>query len=374
MSITGLLIKWYADNNGVSQGVSLFIATAAIVLVGVLKIINSDLMKPTFDDLLNAPSSSPMTSTHMNYMMNPVIMVLDKIFEKFFPGLDKYDFDAAKLNKKIGFWDSKFFIGFILGIVIGIMGTPHPICGSLREDTALYIDEKGQESKGKIPRHGLVRKKEFELVEQTDKSVTFAIEDDENSYQNYPYHFRLEITYSLTGKTVRTQYKIFNKETSKVMPYFIGGHPGFNCPLLDDEVYEDYYLEFEKEETCSVPRPFPETGMLDFQDRSPWLEGQKEIDLSYDLFSTDAVTLDELQSRTIALRSRKHDKGVKVHFAEFPNLIIWSTLNKGPFIAFEPWSGLSTSLEEGDHLEDKKNVRLLEANQVEEIGFEIEVL
>ena len=159
-----------------------------------------------------------------------------------------------------------------------------PICGSLREDTALYIDEKGQESKGKIPRHGLVRKKEFELVEQTDNSVTFAIEDDENSYQNYPYHFRLEITYSFTGKTVRTQYKIFNKETSKVMPYFIGGHPGFNCPLLDDEVYEDYYLEFEKEETCSVPRPFPETGMLDFQDRSPWLEGRKELDLSYDSF------------------------------------------------------------------------------------------
>ena len=61
-----------------------------------------------------------------------------------------------------------------------------PICGSLREDTAVYIDEKGQESKGKIPRHGLVRKKEFELVEQTDKSVTFAIEDDENIYQNYP--------------------------------------------------------------------------------------------------------------------------------------------------------------------------------------------
>ena len=248
-----------------------------------------------------------------------------------------------------------------------------PICGSLREDIAFYSHEDGTETKGNIPRHGLVRKKEFELVDQTENSVTFAIEDDENTYQNYPYHFRLEITYILTGKTVRTQYKIFNKETSKVMPYFIGGHPGFNCPLLDDEVYEDYYLEFEKEETCSVPRPFPETGMLDFQDRSPWLEGQKELDLSYDLFSTDAVTLDELQSRTIALRSRKHNKGLKVHFAEFPNLIIWSTLNKGPFIAFEPWSGLSTSLEEGDHLEDKKNVRLLEPGQVDQIGFDIEI-
>ena len=151
-----------------------------------------------------------------------------------------------------------------------------PICGSLREDTAFYSHGDGTETKGNIPRHGLVRKKEFDLVDQTENSVTFAIEDDENTYQNYPYHFRLEIIYRVTGKTVRTQYKVFNKETSKVMPYFIGGHPGFNCPLLDGETYEDYYLEFEKEETCSVPRPFPETGMLDFQDRSPWLEGQKK--------------------------------------------------------------------------------------------------
>ena len=248
-----------------------------------------------------------------------------------------------------------------------------PICGSLREDTAFYSHEDGTETKGNIPRHGLVRKKEFDLVDQTENSVTFAIEDDENTYQNYPYHFRLEITYLVTGKTVRTQYKIFNKETNKVMPFFIGGHPGFNCPLLDDDVYEDYYLEFEKEETCSVPRPLPETGMLDFQDRSPWLDSQKEVDLSYDLFSVDAVTLDELQSRTIALRSRKHEKGLKVHFQEFSNLIIWSTLNKGSFIAFEPWSGLSTSLEEGDHLEDKKNVRLLEPGQVDQIGFDIEI-
>ena len=249
-----------------------------------------------------------------------------------------------------------------------------PICGSLREDTAFYSHEDGTETKGGIPRHGLVRKKEFDLVEQTENSVTFAIEDDENTYQNYPYHFRLEITYLVTGKIVRTQYKIFNKETNKVMPFFIGGHPGFNCPLLDDEVYEDYYLEFEKEETCSVPRSFPETGLLDFQDRSPWLDSQKEVDLSYDLFSVDAVTLDELQSRTIALRSRKHEKGLKVHFQEFSNLIIWSTLNKGPFIASEPWSGVSTSLEEGDHLEDKKNVRLLEPGQVDQIGFDIEIL
>jgi len=90
-----------------------------------------------------------------------------------------------------------------------------PICGSLREDTAFYSHADGTETKGNIPRHGLVRKKEFELVDQTENSVTFAIEDDENTYQNYPYHFRLEITYLVTSKIVRTQYKIYNKETNK---------------------------------------------------------------------------------------------------------------------------------------------------------------
>ena len=249
-----------------------------------------------------------------------------------------------------------------------------PICGSVRNDTVLYDKEDGSQKEGKIPRHGLVRKKEFTLVEQTDNTVTFAIEDDEEMYANYPYHFRLEITYTVTGKTIRTQYKIYNKEAEKSMPYFIGGHPGFNCPLLDGEVYEDYYLEFEKPERCTVPKPFPETGMLDFNDRSSWLNNQKEIDLNYDFFSYGAVTLDELESRTVALRSRKHDKGLKLHFKEFPNLIVWSTLNKGPFIALEPWSGLSTSLEEGDRLEDKKDVKIIKPSDFDQVGFDIEIL
>lgn len=107
-------------------GANLFIATALVIFIGVLKIINSDLMKRTFNDLLNAPDANPMTTTHMNYMMNPIIMVFDKIFDKVFPWLDKYDFDAAKLNSKIGFWGSKFAIGIYLGIFVGMLAGQTP--------------------------------------------------------------------------------------------------------------------------------------------------------------------------------------------------------------------------------------------------------
>lgn len=111
-------------------GANLLIATILVIFIGVLKIINSDLMKPTFNDLLNVPASNPMTTTHMNYMMNPIIMLLNKIFDKMFFWLDKYDFDAAKLNKKIGFWGSKFAIGIYLGIFVGLLAkqSPKEIC------------------------------------------------------------------------------------------------------------------------------------------------------------------------------------------------------------------------------------------------------
>lgn len=102
-------------------GASLLVATIFIVVIGILRFINSDLLKPTFNDLLDAPDENPMTTVHITYMMNPFIMIFDKLIDKFLPGLDKYDFDSAKLNSKIGFWGSNFSIGIYLGIFVGLL-------------------------------------------------------------------------------------------------------------------------------------------------------------------------------------------------------------------------------------------------------------
>ncbi|WP_024785567.1 PTS galactitol transporter subunit IIC [Streptococcus mutans] len=118
LSIVGLF--------AIFSGANLLVATILVIFIGVLKIINSDVMKPTFNDLLGTGNDNPMTTTHMNYMMNPIIMVFDKIFDKLFPWLDKYDFDAAKLNAKIGFWGSKFAIGVYLGIFVGLLAGQTP--------------------------------------------------------------------------------------------------------------------------------------------------------------------------------------------------------------------------------------------------------
>ena len=115
LSIVGLIVMYYSDNN-------LILATLLVAFIGVLKFINADLMKPTFNKLVNMPESNPTTTTHLNFMINPIIMIFDKFFDKFLPFLDKFDFDAATLNNKIGFWGSKFAIGCYLGIFVGLLG------------------------------------------------------------------------------------------------------------------------------------------------------------------------------------------------------------------------------------------------------------
>lgn len=115
LSVVGLLVMYYSNDN-------LFLASFLVLFIGILKFINSDLMKPTFNELLNMPESNPTTTTHLNFMFNPIAMLLNKLFDIFLPFIDKYDFDAATLNKKIGFWGSKFAIGCYLGVLVGILG------------------------------------------------------------------------------------------------------------------------------------------------------------------------------------------------------------------------------------------------------------
>ncbi|HEN6000189.1 TPA: aldose 1-epimerase family protein [Streptococcus agalactiae] len=249
-----------------------------------------------------------------------------------------------------------------------------PICGSLRNDIGFFKNEDGTFHKGQISRHGLVRKEVFTFEQISDNSVSFTITPNENMLENYPYQFELKIIYTLNDKTIRTEYQVTNHEDNKKMPFFIGGHPGFNCPLFDGEQYEDYYLEFEKEETCEVPKAFPETGLLDIQDRTVFLNQQKTIDLDYSLFDYDAITLDDIQSRSVSLRSKKHNKGLTLDFSDFANLILWSTINKSPFIALEPWSGLSTSLEENDTVEDKRLVSFVNPGETVVKSFDIKIL
>lgn len=244
-----------------------------------------------------------------------------------------------------------------------------PICGSIRDDKAKIGD--GLETA--MPRHGIVRKSDFTFDGMSDDTIHFSTASNEETWKKFPYDYKLTTYYELVGKSVNVTYGVENTGT-KDMPFFIGGHPGFNCPLTEGEDYSDYYVEFEKEENCTVPTPVTETGLIDVEHRTPCLSHEKTMDLKHELFHKDAIILDELQSRKIKLLSKKSKVGVELDFADFPYIILWSTANDGPFVAIEPWVGLSTCSDESDVFEEKRNVQTVKPGEKKAYTFSITIL
>lgn len=244
-----------------------------------------------------------------------------------------------------------------------------PICGSIRNDRAIIGDNKETQ----MPRHGIVRKREFNCEQQSRHSITMAIVSDDDLLDQFPYAAKLAVTYTLEDHSVIQKFTVENLEEEELMPFFVGGHPGFNCPLVAGDAYTDYYVAFEKEETCSVPEQLTDIGLLNLQNRTELLKGTDRLPLSFDLFAKDAITFDELQSRSVTLASHKHDHSVRLDFDDFPYLVLWTTANQGPFLAMEPWLGLSTCSDEGDQFEEKRNVQFAAPGERKSYSFKITV-
>lgn len=244
-----------------------------------------------------------------------------------------------------------------------------PICGSIRGDRAQLPDGRAVS----MPRHGIVRKREFRLESSGRDFLTFEITADEEMKKQFPFAFRLLVTYTLDGNRITVTFCVENRDT-KEMPFTIGGHPGFNCPLLPGEQFSDYQVEFEQTEHCSVPQQLTQTGLLDLQKRHDMLQNTRVLPLDFSLFEQDAITFDQLRSHSVRLCNQKTGHGVQLDFADFPYLILWTTANHGPFLAMEPWAGLSTCTDESDQFAAKRNTMFVKPGEQRKLSFYITIL
>lgn len=115
LSVIGLLTLYCSDNN-------MFLTTVVVAVLYTLMLINSDVMQPQIKKLLNYDEKSITTTAHPSLLISPPVLIVNEIISKCIPFIDKYDFDAEKLNQKIGFWGSKFAIGVYLGLFVGLLG------------------------------------------------------------------------------------------------------------------------------------------------------------------------------------------------------------------------------------------------------------
>lgn len=187
-----------------------------------------------------------------------------------------------------------------------------------------------------LDRHGFARDMDFEVIKQSEAQVSLLLKWDEKTLKVYPYKFEFIITYTLKDNQISIEYRVNNVD-DKTIYFSVGGHPGFNCPLQAGESYEDYYFEFEKNETAKIM--LTSGNGLYSREKKLYLNNEKIIKLTECLFKDDALVFEGLKSKSITLKSKKSDYSVRVDFEGFPLLGLWALPTQSPFVCIEPWVG-----------------------------------
>lgn len=222
-----------------------------------------------------------------------------------------------------------------------------------------------------MPIHGFAPGSRFDLAHHSETSMTFALQDSEETYAQYPRRFCLRIVYELEGSSLKTTYEVENRDT-QTMYFGLGGHPGFNVPLEEGRRFEDYVLRFGGK--CMPVRVgFSEDCFLNGEDKRFALEDGHLLALRHDLFDDDAIVLGDM-AREVTLMPRGGGRSVTVSFADMPYLGIWHwPKTDAPYVCLEPWCSLPSRRGEITALEEKRDLIRLEAGETTRRTFSIRV-
>ena len=223
--------------------------------------------------------------------------------------------------------------------------------------------------------HGFARDMEFSLVSQSADEVWFALEDTEETYKVYPFHFHLEIGYRLEDASVSVMWKVKNIN-DKEMHFAIGAHHAFFCPLHEGEKQSEYCLGFRngqgKVPEALVNTVFGEGGVVTTQKKEYKLtDGCLPMDEH--LFDGDALVIEDHQIQKVVLMDPQKKEYLAVEF-DAPLVGIWSPPKKqAPFVCIEPWYGRCDSeIFEGE-LKDRDWENTLAAGEEFEASYRIVV-
>ncbi len=212
--------------------------------------------------------------------------------------------------------------------------------------------------------HGFARKMEYKVTESDASRIVFTIEDDDETYRIYPYHFCLHIIYELAENEIRITYQVANK-SENTMYFGIGGHPGFHVPLEEGLGFSDYYLEFDGK--CRPQRVgHTKACFLSGVDTEFALEGGKILPLRHTMFDEDAIVLRNMSDK-VTLKSDKGNRSVTVCYPDMPYLGLWhAPLTEAPYICIEPWTSLPSRQDVVEEFKYKSDlIRLRAAGQYE---------
>ncbi len=228
-------------------------------------------------------------------------------------------------------------------------------------------------TKGKtysMTQHGFARDMEFDLLSKTEDEIWLVLKDSEATREKYPYGFTLKLGYRLLDGGVEVLWQVEN-DGDEELPFSIGGHPAFYCPIDEGAAQTDYLIAFDAGEKVVSTRINEEGLALDETDVYSLKDGI--LPITEHLFDHDALVIENGQAKKVAL-CRGDGKAYLTVTMEAPLFGVWSPPKKNaPFICIEPWYGRCDRVGYAGDLKDREWSNLLAPGQVWKAAYQVYV-
>ena len=230
---------------------------------------------------------------------------------------------------------------------------------------------KYQDKTYELPIHGFVRGTELEVEQSNDAEIKFVLTDNEETYQQYPFHFCFQVRYQLLERKFKIEFYIENCD-EKPIYLGVGGHPGFQVPIQKELDFEDYYLEFSAVSSPKRVEFSQDCFVLDENKEYEMINGTR-IPLAHTLFDEDAIVLKNT-AKEVVIKSDKDPSGIRVSFPSMEYIGFWhKPCTKAPYVCIEPWSSLPSRKGIIEHLEEQDNLIMVKEKEDKTFDWTIEI-
>jgi galactose mutarotase-like enzyme len=233
-----------------------------------------------------------------------------------------------------------------------------PIVGEVKGNR-LNVAGKGYP----IGRHGFARTSTFTLVRSDTATCTWRLQSNEATRRQYPFEFRLDVTYRIDADTLHMEAQVTNTG-SAVMPASFGFHPALRWPLPYSKPRAAHEIVFERDEPAPIRRPVD--GLLSAA-RFPTPVRDRHLLLHDGLFEEGALVFDTLASRSVL-----YGDAIRVDFPRMPHLGIWTRPGAG-YVCIEPWQGHASPEGFDGELADKPGVIAITPGATQTFAMSISV-
>lgn len=236
-----------------------------------------------------------------------------------------------------------------------------PVVGAVADDM-IRVDGRTYPMK----KHGFARHRAFEPVEQAASRAVFALRDDAETRESYPFAFELTLAFEIAAATLSVTATVANPGDVP-LPASFGFHPAFAWPLPYGAARAEHRIVFERDEPEAL-RLLDPAGLIATGERATFVEG-RTLRLADPLFRDDALIWDAVRSQAVRYGAGSGPQ-LEIAFPDTPMLGIW-TKPGAAYVCIEPWHGIADPSGYAGEFRDKPGVFDVAPGAAKRIGMSV---